>query len=72
MWPFMAMILAPHELDLQAGEVGVGEGLHASSASNASTAGSVDIQKQNAGLREEERRAKDRVEKGRRNQRNLT
>ena len=66
MWPFMAMILAPRELDLQAGEVGVEEGLHASSALNASTVGSVGTQKRNAGLKEEERRAKDHVEKGRR------
>ena len=61
MWPFMAISLVPHELDLQAGELDVEEDIDTvmAMALNASTVGSTGIQRRNAGLREEGRKVKD-------------
>ena len=74
MWPFTAMSLVPHKLDLQAGEVEVEEDIDTvmAMALNASTVGSVGIQRWNAGLREEGRKVKDHEEKGRKSRRSQT
>ena len=74
MWPFMAMSLVPHKLDLQAGEVEVEEDIDTvmAMALNASTVGSAGIQRWNAGLREEGRKVKDHEEKGRKSWRSQT
>lgn len=70
-WPCMAMTLVPHELDLQAVDMGMEEGLD-TAVLNATTARSMGIWRWNVGLRVEKKRARDHMERGRTNWTNWT